>query len=44
MSVKELTKLTVTNLWKEYYRRRDFWEVQEEAQCRTQGKGSCAEQ
>jgi len=31
MSVKELTKLNVTDLWKEYNRLGDFWEVQEEA-------------
>jgi len=31
MSVKELTKLKVTDLWKEYNSLGDFWEVQEEA-------------
>lgn len=31
MSVKELTNLTVTDLWKEYNSFGDFWEVQDEA-------------
>ncbi|MDI6744419.1 MAG: transposase, partial [Thermodesulfovibrionales bacterium] len=31
MSVKELTKLKVTDLWKEYNGLGDFWELQEEA-------------
>ncbi|MDH4231659.1 MAG: IS256 family transposase [Nitrospirota bacterium] len=31
MSVKELTKITVTDLWKEFNNIGDFWEVQEEA-------------
>jgi len=31
MAVKELTKLTVTDLWKEYNGLGDFWEAQEEA-------------
>ncbi len=31
MSVKELTKLTVTDLWKGINEVGDFWEVQEEA-------------
>ena len=31
MSVKELTKLKVTDLWKEYNGLGDFWEAQEEA-------------
>ncbi len=31
MSVKELTKLNVADLWKEYNGLGDFWEAQEEA-------------
>jgi putative transposase len=31
MSVKELTKITVTDLWKEFNSIGDFWELQEEA-------------
>ncbi len=31
MSVKELTKITVTDLWKEFNGIGDFWEMQEEA-------------
>lgn len=31
MSVKELTKITVTDLWKEFNAIGDFWEAQEEA-------------
>ncbi len=31
MSVKELTNLKVTDLWKEYNGLGDFWETQEEA-------------
>ena len=31
MSVKELTKITVTDLWREFNVIGDFWEVQEEA-------------
>ena len=31
MKAKELTELTVADLWKEYKRIEDFWEVQEEA-------------
>jgi putative transposase len=31
MSVKELTKITVTDLWREFNIIGDFWEVQEEA-------------
>ena len=31
MSVKELTKLTVTDLWKGFNEAGDFWEMQEEA-------------
>ena len=30
MSVKELTNITITDLWKEYKRIRNFWEVEEE--------------
>jgi hypothetical protein len=31
MSVKELTKITVTDLWKEYNWISNFWETEEEA-------------
>ena len=31
MSVKELTKITVTDLWKEFKHIRNFWEAEEEA-------------
>lgn len=31
MSVKELTKITVTDLWKEFNHIRNFWEAEEEA-------------
>lgn len=31
MSVKDLTKITVTDLWKEFNGTGDFWEMQEEA-------------
>ncbi len=31
MSAKELTKITVTDLWREYNRIEDFWEKQDEA-------------
>ena len=31
MSVKELTKITVTDLWREFNGIGDFWDLQDEA-------------